>query len=212
MSCKDIFDDIYRNKVWGEWGAGSGEGSDPLFTRGLVTSLKHIIDQLDIKSMLDVSCGAGKWIPRLLAQLPHDFKYVGVDVSPIAAQSAAVHCSSFDNAQIAINDLTQSSIPGQYDLVLCRDTLQHMSNSDIHKSLANLLAIDTKWYAIGSYPNGANESIETGKHNFLINLADAPFNLTPDWMFGELHTTTYYNKHLYLYKKETLTLKYKHTP
>jgi hypothetical protein len=51
MSCKDIFEEIYKDKKWGELGAGSGEGSDPLFTQGLVKSLSHIINQLGVTSL-----------------------------------------------------------------------------------------------------------------------------------------------------------------
>lgn len=204
-----IFEEVYNKSLWGPSGDGSGEGSEPEFTRGLCNQLYHIINELEITNILDAPCGAAKWVPQLISKLPVSFKYIGVDVSITALKRAVENLKMFNNKVIAQHDLTIAPIQGSYDLVMCRDCLQHMSYDDIKKVLINISKIDCKWILLGSYINGSNENIETSKNNFLINLMDEPFNMKPDYIFGELHIGTYYNKHLYLYSKTTFVEKMK---
>lgn len=198
------FELIYLNKVWGTAGDGSGEGSDPIFAEGLINSLISIIQHLKVTNMLDAPCGAAAWVPRLLQNLPADFKYSGVDISETAVRRAQDNLkNSTQSTSLCVCDLTTCVVEGEYDMLLCRDALQHMSYKDIAAAIGNLQRINTKWYIMGSYLHGENKNIETGHNNFLINLMDPPFNMKPDMIIAELHPSTYYHKHLYVYSKDT---------
>lgn len=207
-SHSEIFESIYQQNIWGDGGGdGSGEGSDPQFAQGLIHSLKRLIDFYGIKTILDAPCGSALWVPGLLRLCDSDFKYHGVDVSPTAVDRARKNlgAASAANATVSTHDLTVAPVPGEYDMVLCRDALQHMSYADITAVIGNLQRTNAKWFVIGGYINGHNENIATGKNNFLINLMDAPFNMKPDFIVAELHPMRYYHKHLYIYSRESFT-------
>jgi SAM-dependent methyltransferase len=208
----NIFERIYSESIWGTAGDGSGEGSEPYFTHGLCMQLQQFVQMFEVQSILDAPCGSAKWVPQLLASMPN-VSYTGVDISATAVRRAITNLQNVPNnvriykgnlVELTAEDTEWSS--KSYDLVLCRDCLQHLSYSDILGVLKNLAQVDTQWYAFGSYMTHINENsnITTGNDNFLINLMYQPFNMIPDYILAELHVNTYYRKHVFLYKKQTL--------
>lgn len=208
--CAVAFEDIYQRNVWGD-GDGSGGGSEPKFAQGISDILLLLNKRFNITSMLDAPCGACKWTSSFLNRVQQGFKYTGIDVSETAVQRAKVNLQDVQNTSIQLHDLTTSPFPGNYDLVMCRDTLQHLSFADAFKVLRNFkqMAIhgNGKLFAIGSYLNqGGNVDAETPT-SYTINLLDEPFKLQPEYIIAEMHPETFFqqaSKHLFVYKASTV--------
>src|SRR5262245_50296933 len=64
-SSRDIeqtFTDIYRRNAWGGTESVSGTGSGLAETRALRSSLRLLIDDFEIATMLDIPCGDFHWM------------------------------------------------------------------------------------------------------------------------------------------------------
>jgi hypothetical protein len=49
-------------KAWGEFGNGSGLGSDLYYTVTTRSVLQQLIEELDVNSLVDCPCGAMAWM------------------------------------------------------------------------------------------------------------------------------------------------------
>ena len=72
--------------------------------------------------------------------------------------------------------MTTGIVPSGYDLIICRDALQHFSFNLITDALENFSKSDSKYILLGSYDSKLNTLIKTGEC-FEINLLNAPFLL-----------------------------------
>ena len=210
--CAVAFEDIYQRSVWGQNGDGSGGGSDPEFAQGVSDVLLTLNNRFNIMSMLDAPCGACKWTSSFLKKVRPGFQYTGIDVSETAVQRAKLNLQNVCDASIHLHDLTVCPFPGSFDMILCRDALQHLSYVDVFKVLRNFkemaLQGNGKLFAIGSYlMPGGNVDSETPA-SYLINLLDPPFKLQPDFIIAEMHHETHIQpvpKHLFIYKANTVS-------
>jgi hypothetical protein len=126
---RNQFNEIYEKKLWSEAGGGSGPGSDVQFTARVREGLLAILQKYSIRSMLDSSCGSMVWMPitlRAIAATVPDFKFLGTDV---ACSLIDKHRQAFANETrwgFQCLDYANEPIPSGYDLVFCRDSLQHV--------------------------------------------------------------------------------------
>ena len=202
-----VFEGIYGSTGWGSDGDGSGSGSSESFTKNFRSTLLAICNIHHIRSMIDVPCGACVWTAQFLAESPLPLKYVGLDVSETALQTAEVNISGLppdrkSATQLLKADVSRDPLPtGPFDLLLCRDTLQHLSLQSCYSLLRNLSNTNAKYYLIGSYVTGQNVDIREGEY-FSIDLTQAPFNMRPSKIFCENHPDTEPQKHLYFYPRD----------
>jgi len=126
---ESIFDFIYARQVWG---GGSGAGSDLKNTVLYVAYVQALMDCYDVRSVLDLGCGDWRFSRYL------DFSnrtYLGLDIVPsvVAANRSAFGTSTvrFEKA-----DVSAQAPFGDYDLILCKDVLQHLSNARVSEILA----------------------------------------------------------------------------
>ena len=56
-----VFSYIYENKFWSLAGDGSGIGSCPKYNKGMRSILTDFVETYNIKSIIDVPCGACTW-------------------------------------------------------------------------------------------------------------------------------------------------------
>jgi 2-polyprenyl-3-methyl-5-hydroxy-6-metoxy-1,4-benzoquinol methylase len=91
-----------------------------------------LVKQLDIPvaRILDVGCGLG-WYARPLQKMFRDATYTGTEYS-------AYLCKRHGWIQGSVVDL---NLPGKFDLVICADVIQYLSNADAEKAIGNL----AKW-------------------------------------------------------------------
>jgi hypothetical protein len=150
----------------------------------VVNAVESIVKKYSIKSICDMACGDGAWVPLLLKRIP-TLKYTGYDNSSILVDKAKENLKGFEHASVHVADPMTAS-PAPCDLVLSLNYLQTLSYNDIKKTIEKFAGYDCKFYALGNYDFEAsnNTDIETGK-NFLINLEKHPFNMSPAFVETE---------------------------
>ena len=200
---QDQFRAIYNRKIWGTDGDGSGGGSEPCMTVTTRGILSGFIENKSIESMLDAPCGACKWTRILWDDIRTrnpNFVYRGIDIVPEVIEHNIQRYQD-DKTTFSVCNIVDDEIPSGYDLVMCRDTLQHLSYYDIYKALQNFKRIQFKWILLGGYVPGMNISERTPA-SFQFNPTTKPFCLTPDLILCE-NTPISPQKYLFVYKYET---------
>jgi SAM-dependent methyltransferase/glycosyltransferase involved in cell wall biosynthesis len=118
-----IFESIYKNSHWGN---GSGPGSTEEATLEYRKVVQEWVDKEEIKTVLDLGCGDWQFSKLLNFSSVH---YTGVDVVPdVIAQNDMAYGS--DNIKFVLSDALNFDFP-EVDLILCKDVLQHLANSDV---------------------------------------------------------------------------------
>jgi hypothetical protein len=176
-SCKmkDVFNDIYRH---GGWGTGSGEGSSPAYTNRYRRFLQDYMRLHQVRSVLDIGCG--DW------QFSHlidwaGIRYTGIDVSSVVVDGLhpqeGIHFLCVD----AVNEPLPA---GDFDLVLIKDVLQHLSMKSVHTVLGKLAAY-RRVVVTNDVQIGPNTDCEDGQYR-PIDITDTPFNVRaiPVMYFG----------------------------
>ena len=180
----DIFSDVYEQKQWGATSAGdpsSGKGShDPQITTPYVDAVKKFLSSFATPpDVVDLGCGdfnVGKQLRTSCG------KYTACDVVPalIERNIAAFKESDVD---FRVVDIARDPLP-EGEIVVIRQVLQHLSNSDIASVLPKLgayrFAVITDHQPIGRFV--PNADIPTGPHiriavGSALDLASPPFDL-----------------------------------
>jgi len=167
------FSNIYSTKQWGTGkygGNGSGLGSCIEMTTYTREIIESVVKDYNIKSICDVPCGAMCWMPMIIDKM--NIEYTGLDIVDEIIQENKI---KFKNYKFSQFDIT-TGIIGNYDLIICRDALQHLSYPMIFRALENFSNSSSKYILLGSYASKANVPIITGDC-FDINLLKEPFSL-----------------------------------
>jgi GT2 family glycosyltransferase len=148
----------------------SGPGSSLDRTATLREALPALLDELEVKTMLDAGCGDHWWLRE--TPLPVD-RYIGVDIVQelVAANSALC----IDGRLFMLADFTNDKLP-PVDLVLTRDTLVHYDFATAVRALQNLRRTGARFLLATTFPDRhANRDVALGGWRPL-NLALEPFN------------------------------------
>lgn len=167
-----VFDDIYRRNAWNGKESLSGPGSGSAPTHRIVFALLELVSELDIKSVLDVACGDGFWMPDLPG-------YIGLDLSSEAIDLAKQRHPDRVYDQ---GDVRTYAIP-KVDLIIFRDVMQHMSLADGLDSLSAIRRAEPKWALISTYIDSENyditpQVVHSGM-GYCPDLTREPFNMPP---------------------------------
>lgn len=183
---KREFNLIYRDAVWSNQGGGSGLGSGINHTVTIRGIIENLIDEFSIKSMLDAPCGSFHWMPLLLNKLKQKFeprglrfRYHGVDVVDLLIEKARAEYANETDWQFSVREIATDKLPDNYELILSRDALQHLSYEKIFYALRAYSRIKrARFLLVGSYlgKHGMNYNIKIGEY-FPIDLTAEPFNL-----------------------------------
>lgn len=166
-----VFTEHFRNNGWGSAESVSGEGSTHEQTVVVRSLLPKIVQDFDIRTMLDIPCGDFHWM-RLL-DLP--VIYIGADVVDEVVAANKDRYSS-DSRSFAKLDVTKDQLPA-VDLVLCRDCLFHFSFKHVAEALENIKASGARYLLVTTNTQlEQNKDIVTGEWRRL-NLQIAPFSL-----------------------------------
>lgn len=219
QSCQLVFDNIYKAKIWGDPGDGSGSGSEINFTENMRINLAALFRDNNIQSMLDAPCGSAKWTSVFVKSMKHhvqDFRYHGIDVSEIPLQKARKNMDGLNNVTFTCSDISVNQLPSGYDVVLCRDALQHLSMPRIYNTLSHIAHTDSKIIIIGGYQEGTNREINDGDY-FSFNPVITPFNLVPSLIIPENHPPGQPTKSLFVFdgnsfRKQVLNATFSSSP
>jgi hypothetical protein len=169
-STEEAFRKIYVSNHWGAR-ERSGAGASVDQAAAVLAQLDTLIEQFEIRTLLDVPCGDFAWMRLLRA----DVHYIGGDVLPELAQANQERWGGPSRRFITI-DLLKDELPAA-DLLLCRDCLVHFSFADAAIALANMRRAPCRWLLTTTFPScTSNEDIVTGDWRPL-NLELPPFNL-----------------------------------
>jgi SAM-dependent methyltransferase len=160
-----VFSDIYRRNLWNGVESLSGPGSGPSATTLLARDLVHLAADLGIDSFLDAACGDGFWMPDMPG-------YLGIDVAPEALERAQVR---HPERVYLVGDVATLPL-GSFDLVFCRDAMQHLPLADGQRILDAIRATGSRWLLASTYIDGQNEDIAAGDF-YSPDLMVEPFRL-----------------------------------
>ena len=157
------FDTIYRTNRWNGIESRSGPGSGTVATQRVKNQILGLVKELRVKSVLDVGCGDGFWMPDLPG-------YVGFDVSRVAIRLARRNHPKRDY---------RTDWPAEpFDLVITRDAMQHLSLTEGMMLLEEIRETGSKWLLASTYIGATNTNIVTGDA-YSPNLEVEPFGLGP---------------------------------
>lgn len=173
-----IFDNIYTTTH--EWGGEdnlSGAGSTLENTVLYRQFVDDFISSNKIKSILDLGCGDFE-VMRTLKNIGN-VKYIGIDASKYIINKNKRLYGDF-NKIFVHGTIADMNLPN-YDLVIIKDVLQHLSNENIIKILDRM---KTYKYIIivNDIDNHTNEDIEDGGFRPL-DLEKPPFNIKFSYKF-----------------------------
>lgn len=170
-SAEEVFTTIYEGNKWGGHQSVSGRGSDDDQTKTIANAIPGIIEQLNVKSMLDIPCGDFHWMKNVDLR---GAKYIGADIVVDLVNRNNEQYKS-DTVSFQHLNLIEGPLPA-VDLVFCRDCLVHFSFEHISGALRTIAASGSKYLATTSFnARKSNDDIVTGNWRAL-NLRVAPFN------------------------------------
>lgn len=175
-----VFSTIYHDNIWGDGESVSGYGSSHQQTQFVKIELPYVLEELNVRTMLDLPCGDFNWMKDVDLTRLH---YTGADIVPDLAKS---NNASYANAQRTFTtlDLTSSPLP-KVDLIFTRDCLVHLPNELVFAALRNICLSGSTYFMTTSFSwrfFNANNDIPMG-HWRRINLEIAPFHLPPPMRF-----------------------------
>ena len=159
MSNKEIFTQIYTNRIWGGTNDSplSGPGSAVWYTENLRSQLPKILQSFGVKTLLDAGCGDLTWISTIFEDL--NINYIGVDVVEFLITE---HQKNYPNHHFEVLDITVDDLP-RADMMMCRDCMFHMSFEDIYRTLNNFVKSEIPLLFATSHATPAmNVNITTG--------------------------------------------------
>jgi SAM-dependent methyltransferase len=162
-----VFSDIYRMNAWQGDESLSGPGSGSTATAHLAADIVAMVAELDIRSVLDVACGDGYWMPDLPG-------YTGIDVAPEAIELARAR---HPERRYLVGSAATVRLP-RADLVIFRDALQHLSFRDGLAALSAIRESRPRYLLASTYIGSENIDIPTGAC-YSPNLEAPPFNFSP---------------------------------
>jgi len=133
---RKAFELAYAEQHWGkdQQGKGtSGFGSTLEFTKLYRVFLQDFMARHAIRSVVDAGCGA--WVSAQAIDW-RGIDYLGVDiVEPVIKANQKRFGAA--NIRFAVADMVRDELPPA-DLLIVKDVLQHLSNADITRFLAQL--------------------------------------------------------------------------
>jgi hypothetical protein len=170
-SIEKVFSEIYRKNLWQNSESVSGRGSTLARTGAIMNYLPFILQDLNVKTLLDAPCGDFNWMRHTNLK---GIKYIGADVVPdITARNREMYAS--DERTFLTLDITKDKIP-YVDVILCRDCLIHLSFKDIHAALSNFKSSKSTYLLCTTHIKvEENQDAATGGWRSL-NLQLPPFN------------------------------------
>ncbi|NBW35243.1 MAG: class I SAM-dependent methyltransferase [Cytophagia bacterium] len=173
---EEVFLTIFRENHWRDKESKSGTGSNEKNTIVVINIISRVINELEIKSMLDIPCGDFYWMQKVKL---NNVMYTGGDiVQELVLRNQQNYSSekrNFDKLNII-----SSSLP-VVDLIFTRDCLVHFSYNDIMRTIANIKKSGSKYWMITTFPEHKNHDIITGDWRPL-NLQSPPFNFPKPFM------------------------------
>ena len=180
----NVFNKIYSESVWG---IGSGSGSELKYCKKYINFLQKFFHDFNIKSIVDLGCGDWQFSKEINFS---GIKYLGIDV---AKEVIAENIKSYATENIKFNTLNKYQDIPSYDLLICKDVMQHLNIKENKKIIKEVFPKfkyilstncvsptsifgDFLYKVIGKYDTKKiNKDILNGDST-LFNITRAPYN------------------------------------
>jgi len=175
----------------------TGPGSTLNFAQETILVLSALIDEfkhhhgVDRVRLLDVPCGDMLWMSRFL-KTRDDIDYTGVDIVPDLINSHRKSFATHSTWKFVLTDVVLGGkelfeSKSAFDLILCRQMLQHLYHVDILRVLINLSSLASlsplPVYLLTTSFSGAQfnaDLTDTSAYRFrYLNLEVPPLSLEP---------------------------------
>lgn len=173
---KETFAQIHSENLWGSKESRSDPGSEVKNVERMVPKLQKAIDDLGIKSLLDIPCGDYNWIKRIKVK-----QYVGADIVPdLLEKNQWLN----PNVDFRLLDVTSDDLP-RFDAVLCRDLLGHFSVENAQKAIENIKRSGARYLISTTFPSWKAFLDAKDGGWYPINLEIPPFGLSAKLLVNE---------------------------
>jgi SAM-dependent methyltransferase len=171
---KEIFTAYYGKNYWNDCESVSGPGSNMTNTRRLREALPGLLEDLQVRELLDAACGDFFWMKEVELG---SVRYTGCDIVEELVSDNQRRYGS-DTVGFFVRDLLVDSLP-RADLVLCRDCMIHLSNLDARRALENIRRSGSRYLLATTFPavERNRETVTGGRRS--VNLELPPFDLPP---------------------------------
>ena len=180
---KGHFEYIYNYNIWGgDETTRNGPGSSRKQTQTVKKTLSMIFDLFPSKKIIlsDIGCGDLAWMKDFVLQNEKSIeKYIGYEIaSNIVEYDKKMLTSSIFEI---INADCVNNVPKYSDVILCRQVLGHLYNSDIKKLVSNVVKSCSLYFITSQdFSVENNEELVIDKNHLFrargINLLKHPFN------------------------------------
>ncbi len=168
------FTDRYTRNYWRDPESRSGRGSSLAETEAIRAALPSLCRQLGVHSLLDIPCGDFNWMGPVALD---GVSYTGADIVAALVDANRQRYGRPDRTFVVM-DIVRS-VPGRFDLILCRDLMGHLPDRDIRRALRNLRRSGSAWLLTTTFPErGRNEDLH-GRDWRPVNLQLPPFAWPP---------------------------------
>jgi SAM-dependent methyltransferase len=132
----DIFREIYEHRRWGgdQGDFHSGSGSTIEHAQLYAPVIKRFIDEHDVRHVIDLGCGNFRIGAQLIDN--NNVRYTGIDIVRSLIESNRRQHGD-QRVRFECLDIIEDELP-EGDLCLIRQVLQHLSNQQISRVLANV--------------------------------------------------------------------------
>ena len=182
-----LFSKIYEDNAWGSDESRSGSGSTLDETERLRLAIPELLENFQIRSVLDIPCGDFNWMKHTDLAGVH---YVGADIVPKMIDSNKLFYTSEDR-EFKVLDVLTDDLP-KVDMVICRDLFVHMTFADAMKALENITSSGARYLMCTTFTLHTNEELGEGMWRPL-NMMEEPFNFPmPQVMLNEGNPHPYF--------------------
>jgi hypothetical protein len=170
-----VFSEIYRDNLWKGGKSRSGAGSELAYTENLRFFLPIVFERFGIQTIVDAPCGDFNWMR--LVPLAKNMSYVGIDIVPQMISDNQKQYGD-ERRRFVVANIVNDPLPNA-DILICRDCLFHLSNTDIVLLLQNFINSNASFLLTNTHINHGsfvNTDIKAGDFR-LIDLFSEPFCL-----------------------------------
>ena len=178
---KITFNSIYKSNYWRDYNkptvtqSYSGKGSDLEICNKLIKNLQNFINYNKVSTILDLACGDFLWMRLVLNKISEFQKYHGLDiVDDLVERNIKLY--SNENIFFSKQDVIESDIDKNYDLVIARDLFIHLDNKNIINTIKKIKNSKAKFFAVSTTPEiKINKNLKSQGRYRAINFEIAPF-------------------------------------
>ncbi len=188
------FREIYKKEYWPSKDPSyfglqcSGQGALLRNAQSAAAALQIILTKMKIHmgkqslSILDMGCGDLQWMSKFLITRD-DIEYTGMDIIPEIINSHKQQFENLPNSHFMQLDVVTTPVNESYDIIILRDVLQFLHQSDALRALQHLSNSGSKFLLATSFPdttqNGDITRIPLKDRRFSYNLELPPFLIEP---------------------------------